>query len=596
MSAAMQVVVPMSGFGERFRRAGYKVPKPLIMVDGKPIIAHVIDLFPGETDFLFICNREHLDEPAYAMAEALGEYCPTGRIVGIEPHREGPIGAIRQARKHIDPDRPMFVNYCDFNCFWDWADFKRFVAETECAGAVPAYRGFHPHSLHGNNYAFIRESGGWLSDIQEKQPWTDDPISEFASSGGYYFATGKLGLDLFDEVVESDLRVGGEFYVSLAYKILAERQAKIAVYELQHFMQWGTPQDLDEYLGWSSVFRRLAFDETRRARHSGAVVVPMAGYGKRFADEGYDVPKAIVPVSGRPMVIQATRDLPDAPQTRFVVRRDLEALDDLLGRLRTSFVGASALLLEEGTDGQASTCRLGVAGINPDEPLTIGACDSAMIYDVRRFEALMASDGPDVLVWVVRGHADGRLRPRNFGWVEADSNGRVRGVRVKEEPDDPAVDPMIVGAFSFRRAADFVRAYESLVERDGRVNGEFYVDSLIEDAVKLGLDCRIFEIDHYLGWGTPNDLRTFEYWQSCFHKWSSHPYRLERDRRVPAARLRELDRRYAAISPPRPDGVTIGPESRDSPRIFRWPDSARKRLTAAHDRLATTFRALSRGL
>jgi NDP-sugar pyrophosphorylase family protein len=571
MSGAMQIVIPMSGFGERFRRAGYKVPKPLIMIDGKPIIAHVIDLFPGETDFLFICNQEHLDEPGYAMAETLAEYCPTGRIVGIDPHREGPIGAVLQARKRIDPDRPVFVNYCDFTCFWNWADFKRFVEEAECDGAVPAYRGFHPHSLHGNNYAFIRESGGWLRDIQEKQPWTDDRMSEFASSGGYYFSSGELALDLFDEVVERDLNVGGEYYVSLAHKVLAERKAKIAVYELQHFMQWGTPDDLAEYLGWSSVFRRLAFDETRRARQSGTVLVPMAGYGKRFADAGYDVPKAMVPVSGRPMAIQATRSLPDAPRTHFVLRRDLAGLEELLVRLRTSFVGVSTLLLDEGTEGQASTCRLGVADIAGDEPLTIGACDNAMIYDVHKFEALMAPDGPDVLVWVVRGHADGRLRPRNFGWIDADADGRIRGVRVKEEPDDAAVDPMIVGAFSFRRAADFVRAYDSLVERGGRVNGELYVDSLIEDAVGLGLDCRIFEIDHYLGWGTPNDLRTFEYWQSCFHKWNSHPYRLERDRRVPAAKLHELDQRYAAVLSPRPNGVEIAPEPRESPAMFRWP-------------------------
>ena len=48
----MQIVIPMSGFGERFRKAGYTLPKPLIVIDGKPIIAHVIDMFPGETDFL----------------------------------------------------------------------------------------------------------------------------------------------------------------------------------------------------------------------------------------------------------------------------------------------------------------------------------------------------------------------------------------------------------------------------------------------------------------------------------------------------------------------------------------------------------------
>lgn len=59
----MQIAIPMSGFGKRFRRAGYVLPKPLIGTDGRPIIAHVIDLFPGETDFVFFCNRDHHAKP-----------------------------------------------------------------------------------------------------------------------------------------------------------------------------------------------------------------------------------------------------------------------------------------------------------------------------------------------------------------------------------------------------------------------------------------------------------------------------------------------------------------------------------------------------
>ena len=62
-----QIVVPMSGFGERFRKAGYSVPKPLIEVEGKPIIAHVTDMFPGEKNVLFVCNKDHLDHRAWRM-------------------------------------------------------------------------------------------------------------------------------------------------------------------------------------------------------------------------------------------------------------------------------------------------------------------------------------------------------------------------------------------------------------------------------------------------------------------------------------------------------------------------------------------------
>ena len=56
----MQIIIPMSGFGERFRRAGYTVPKPLIEIENKPIISHVIDMFPGDNEFIFICNQDHL--------------------------------------------------------------------------------------------------------------------------------------------------------------------------------------------------------------------------------------------------------------------------------------------------------------------------------------------------------------------------------------------------------------------------------------------------------------------------------------------------------------------------------------------------------
>ena len=67
----MQIVIPMSGFGERFRKVGYSVPKPLIEIDGKTIIQHVTEMFPGENDITFICNKDHLKKPKYHMLQYL---------------------------------------------------------------------------------------------------------------------------------------------------------------------------------------------------------------------------------------------------------------------------------------------------------------------------------------------------------------------------------------------------------------------------------------------------------------------------------------------------------------------------------------------
>lgn len=549
----MQIVIPMSGFGERFRKAGYDVPKPLIELEGKRIIEHVIDLFPGEQDLTFVCNRDHLAEERFGMERILRAACPTGRIVGIAPHKLGPVHAVMQIAGDLDQDRETLVNYCDFTNYWRFDDLKAFVKETGCAGALPAYRGFHPHSLRGGVYAFIRENGLWAYDIREKQPFTDKPMDEFASSGSYYFRSARLMQEYMRLCVEKKLDVRGEYYVSMVYKPMMDAGLPVAVYELQHFMQWGTPEDVEDYLVPSRVFRALA-EGKEPPKQAGAVMIPAVGAGKRFADEGYALPKPLVPVSGRPMILQAAADLPRTEQTVFVLRRDLPGADGIGREIVAGHPGAQIVWLDKLTDGQARTCREALDAVDGTAPLTIGACDNGVMYDAERFSAELARDDVDVLVWGFRGHPNAARKPEMFGWIDAAEDGRVRSVSVKRPiaGGDVKRDPIIVGAFTFKRAADFAPCFERLVARDGRVNGELYVDSMMTDALELGLRVRLFEIQGYPGWGTPDDHRTFEYWQSCFHKWPASPYSLELDRHVPADQRAALDRRFRSFVPARP--------------------------------------------
>jgi len=271
------------------------------------------------------------------MTEILHSLCPTGRIVGIPPHKLGPIHAVRQIEELLDPKKPVIVNYCDFSCYWDWGEFKSFVSDIGCDGAIPAYKGFHPHTLGATNYAYIKETSGWIENIQEKQPYTNNRMEEFASSGTYYFSSAKLMSDAFKKTMESNLNVGGEFYVSLAYKPLLHESKKIAVYPLQHFMQWGTPEDLTEYQSWSRVFKRLLQTPSSKPEDTGSLVIPMAGLGKRFADEGYAVTKPLIPVSGRPMALQAIGDLPPSKNQSFILRADMPGLEAIEGALLTTY-------------------------------------------------------------------------------------------------------------------------------------------------------------------------------------------------------------------------------------------------------------------
>ncbi|MBT6673537.1 MAG: NTP transferase domain-containing protein, partial [Lentimicrobiaceae bacterium] len=163
----MQIVIPMSGFGERFRQAGYTVPKPLIEVDGKPIIQYIVEMFSDKDDFIFICNEDHLNNKTYGMESILRSICSSCVIVGILPHKLGPVHAVMQSIDFINLNSSVIVNYCDFTCDWDYSDFSNMVGETECDGAIPCYRGFHPHTLWSNYYAYVQEEKMHAYNIQE---------------------------------------------------------------------------------------------------------------------------------------------------------------------------------------------------------------------------------------------------------------------------------------------------------------------------------------------------------------------------------------------------------------------------------------------
>lgn len=550
----MQIVIPMSGFGERFRAAGYLIPKPLIEINGKPIIAHVIDMFPGESNFIFICSNEHLENSSYRMREILHEYCPTGQIIGIHPHKLGPIYAVMQAEHLINLDLPTIVNYCDFTCYWNWNHFKEFVEASECVGAIPAYKGFHPHSLGNTNYAYMLEQDGWLKGIQEKRPYTENRMEEYASSGTYFFSSGKIMIDAFKATVDRDINVNGEYYVSLAYNILLQAGRGIAVYPLQHFMQWGTPEDVVEFSNWSAVFKSLISLDRLEDRPSGSLIVPMAGLGKRFSQEGYVITKPLIPVSGRAMVLQAANDLPPAKNHAFVLRRDMPGYEECKFAIEEDYPDAIIQVIPGITQGQACTALVALDALTSEigelsGPFTFGACDNGVLYSANKFQALVENPEIDLIVWCVRGHVNALRYPHMFGWVDALPNGRINHISVKTPLGSPKSDPIVIGTFTFKLGADFRKAVNRLVARDGRINGEFYIDSCINDAIDLGLNCHMFEVDSFISWGTPNDLRTFEYWQSCFHKWNGHPYRLDKDYRIPPNKVAALANRYRATVP-----------------------------------------------
>jgi NDP-sugar pyrophosphorylase family protein len=250
----MQIVIPMAGEGKRFRDAGYDVPKPLIEVDGKPFIEYVVDFFPGETDFVFICNNEHL--AASELGSVLRRLCPKGKVVGIDLKKLGPVESILEAKDSIKDDEPTVVTYCDFNIAWDYADFKKTVTEKDVDSAALCYTGFHPHLLGPNVYAGVRaDAKNFALEVKEKFSFTANKMDGWHQAGLFYFKSGAMLKKYSALTLAHAAPVRGEYYVSLLYDIILKDGLNSLVYPVKYFCQWGTPEDLAEYLEWARAVR-----------------------------------------------------------------------------------------------------------------------------------------------------------------------------------------------------------------------------------------------------------------------------------------------------------------------------------------------------
>ena len=237
-------------------------------------------------------------------------------------------------------------------------------------------------------------------------------------------------------------------------------------------------------------------------------LIPMAGEGQRFIDEGYTTPKPLINLNGLPMVVRAAKSLPEADQWIFICR-EKHIIDASIDKILTiHFPGALILSVDHLTEGQANTCLLARDYLTPEDRLTIGACDNGMQFDKRKFAQLIKKH--DALVWTFRNNPAVLQNPKMYGWVEVNELGAASGISCKEPiSDNPIHDHAVVGTFSFRKARYFLDCADDMIRKNRRINNEFYLDVAMDECIQNGHSVLPFEVKEYTCWGTPADLKTY---------------------------------------------------------------------------------------
>jgi len=517
----MKIIIPMGGKGTRFN--SYLPPKPLIEIDGKPMIEHVINYLPKNSEFIFLCDKEHIKNTN--ISEILKRIAPNCKIVSISNEDfKGPAHACIAAFDYINEDDEIIVNYCDFIQIWDAEEFLIRLREIKPHGAIISFRGFHPSSLGDTYYAYLRvNQDNFIEEVREKQSFSEDRKKDFASTGTYYFSSGSLFKKYTNELIsDENNKVNGEYYTTILYNLMIRDNLKVLNHEVNKFLCLGTPRDYEPYKFWSEFYSKISTEHLNFDHIDFNItnIFPIAGGERDFKEIGFDGLNFMLPVMDKHLIEHTIRSNPKAARNIFI---GLKEHSDIL--LKTPFLNKnnSEIFLVDGIkNGPAATVYEVKDRIDPETPVCVAGSTYFLDYNRRKLNNLIEQKDIDIILFSF-SHQECVLRDApSFAYAKLKNNIEVDEVAEKRTiSDNPYSDQALTGTIFFRRAGDLFEAIRQEIERK-KEKPAFYLTAINNILHKK--KAVIFEVDKFIPIRKPLNYREFKYWQNYFNELNYHPY------------------------------------------------------------------------
>ena len=232
----MNVLIPMAGAGSRFSQAGYTFPKPLIEVDGKPMIELVVNNLNIEANFIFIVQKEHYEK--YNLKYLLNLIALDCNIVQVDGITEGAACTTLLAKDLINNNEPLVIANSDQYIEWNSNECMYAFSADLIDGGILTFEAHHPKW----SYARIGEDG-FVAEVAEKKV-----ISNDATVGIYYWKKGSDYVKYAEQMIEKNIRVNNEFYVCPVFNEAINDGKKIRIKKIDNMWGIGTPEDLNYFL------------------------------------------------------------------------------------------------------------------------------------------------------------------------------------------------------------------------------------------------------------------------------------------------------------------------------------------------------------
>ncbi len=229
------------------------------------------------------------------------------------------------------------------------------------------------------------------------------------------------------------------------------------------------------------------------------VLIPMAGAGSRFEKAGYTFPKPLIDINGKTMIQTVVENINIDAKHIYIVQQEHYEKYHLQNLLSAVTPNCEIVTVNGITEGAACTTLLAKEFIDNDEPLVMANSDQFVEWDSNEFMYSMIGDKVDGGILTFKSN-----HPK-WSYAKLDEDGYVSRVAEK----NPISDIATVGIYYWAKGSDYVKYANRMIYNDVRVNNEFYVCPVFNEAIADGKLIKTFAIDKMHGLGTPEDLERF---------------------------------------------------------------------------------------
>ena len=229
------------------------------------------------------------------------------------------------------------------------------------------------------------------------------------------------------------------------------------------------------------------------------ILIPMAGAGSRFSRAGYTFPKPLIEVRGKPMIEVVINNLNIEAHYIFLVQKEHYEKYNLKYLLNLIAPECDIVQVDGITEGAACTTLLAKDLIDNDNPLLIANSDQYIEWNSNECMYAFSADNIDGGILTFESH-----HPK-WSYARIGEDGFVSEVAEKKVISSDAT----VGIYYWQKGKDYIKYAEQMIDKDIRVNNEFYVCPVYNEAIKDNKRIRVKRVEAMWGIGTPEDLNYF---------------------------------------------------------------------------------------